>query len=104
MMTKKWFFYVLKCADETLYTGITCDVTKRLETHNSGRGAKYTRSRLPCELLAFQEVGNKSTALKAEYAFKQLRRQEKLRHVSAGIQVFLDRFLFPEDLDAQKKN
>ena len=74
---KKHYVYILKCSDGTLYTGWTTDVQKRLETHNSGKGAKYTRSRLPAELVYTEEYDDKIKAQKREYAIKQLSRLEK---------------------------
>jgi len=73
----KYYVYILKCADNTLYTGWTTDVSKRVETHNSGKGAKYTRARLPVELVYTEEFGDKIEAQKREYAIKQLTRAEK---------------------------
>ena len=74
---KKHYVYILRCSDGTLYTGWTTDVQKRLETHNSGKGAKYTRSRLPAELVYTEEYDDKIEAQKREYAIKQLSRSEK---------------------------
>ena len=73
-----WFVYLLRCGDGTLYTGCTDDVQRRLEVHRSGKGAKYTRSRLPVELAYWEEVPDRSAALRREAAIKKLRRQEKL--------------------------
>lgn len=70
--------YILVCSDETLYTGITNDLEKRIEKHNSGTGAKYTRGRTPVKLLKSFEVPDKSSALKLEYKIKQMSRDEKL--------------------------
>ncbi len=72
-----WFVYILRCGDGTLYTGITNDLTRRLEKHNAGTASRYTRSRLPVELV-YQEVQiSRSHALKRELAVKALSRQEK---------------------------
>ena len=73
-----YFTYILKCADDTLYTGYTDDIEKRVFVHNSGKGAKYTRARLPVSLLYFEEFQSKSDALKREAAIKKLTRKEKL--------------------------
>lgn len=73
-----WFLYVVLCNDKTLYTGISTDVNRRIIQHSAGRGAKYTASRAPVVLLASWFVGNKSQALRAEYAFKQLSKAKKL--------------------------
>ncbi len=75
---KKWFVYVLRCADDTLYTGSTDDVARRAEVHNSGKGAKYTRGRGPVQVVYTEECESYSAALKREYAIKQLSRPEKL--------------------------
>ena len=75
---KKAFVYILECGDGSLYTGWTTDVEARVETHNSGEGAKYTRSRLPVKLVYFEEVEGRSAALKREAAIKKLTRKKKL--------------------------
>ena len=74
---KKWYVYILRCADGTLYTGSTDDVERRVAVHNSGKGAKYTRGRTPVEVVYTEECESYSAALKREYAIKQLSRQEK---------------------------
>ena len=76
-METVWYLYILRCRDNTLYTGITTDVEKRLEAHRSGKGAKYTRGRGPLELTYREACGTHSDALKREYQIKQLSRQEK---------------------------
>lgn len=73
-----WYVYMLRCGDGTLYTGITDDVQRRLETHRMGKGAKYTRGRGPLELVYTEELPNKSAALKREIEIKKLSRQKKL--------------------------
>ena len=78
------FVYILECADGTLYTGWTTDVEARLATHNSGKGAKYTRSRLPVRLAYYEELPDKSAALKRESAIKQLSRAEKIALIKKG--------------------
>ena len=75
---KSWYVYILRCNDGTLYTGSTDDVERRLSVHNSGKGAKYTRSRTPVEVVHTEECESYSAALKREYAIKQLTRQQKL--------------------------
>jgi putative endonuclease len=74
-----WYIYILECSDGTLYTGITTDVNRRLLEHNSGKGAKYTRTRRPVVLKALFEANNRSEASKEEYRIKQLSRAEKLK-------------------------
>ena len=76
-METVWYLYILRCRDDSLYTGITTDVEKRLEAHRSGKGAKYTRGRGPLELAYREACGTHSDALKREYQIKQLSRQEK---------------------------
>ena len=71
------FVYIIKCSDNTLYTGYTTDITRRVKEHNEGKGAKYTRGRTPVELVYYEKKENKSSALKREYEIKQLTRKEK---------------------------
>lgn len=73
-----FYIYLLRCKDKTFYCGYTNDIQKRLKVHNSGKGAKYTRSRLPVELVYEECFDNKIDAMKREYAIKQLTREEKL--------------------------
>lgn len=73
-----WFVYLLKCSDNTLYCGITNNLEKRLAAHNSGKGAKYTKSRRPVVLFKVFDVSNKSEALKLEFKIKKMSREEKL--------------------------
>ena len=76
---EKFYTYILKCADNSLYCGYTNELEKRIETHNSGKGAKYTKTRLPVELIYFEEFDNKSDALKRECEIKKMKREEKLK-------------------------
>lgn len=71
------YVYILKCKDNSFYTGWTTDLSKRIQRHNLGLGAKYTRSRRPVELIYFETFENKSEALKREYQIKQLSRKQK---------------------------
>ncbi|WEZ95199.1 GIY-YIG nuclease family protein [Lactiplantibacillus plantarum] len=82
---KKYYFYVLLCADQTLYGGFTDNLQRRLATHNAGKGAKYTRvrSRRPLQLIYHETFTDKASALKAEYAFKHQSRAAKLKYLSA---------------------
>ena len=73
-----WYVYILRCGDDTLYTGVTDDVEKRLAAHRAGKGAKYTRGRGPLELVYTEEQPDKSAALRREYAIKRLPRKKKL--------------------------
>lgn len=72
-----WKLYILRCGDGSLYTGITTDVQKRLEAHQSGKGAKYTRGRGPLKLVYREECADHSAALRREWEIKQLPREEK---------------------------
>lgn len=78
MTEKKWFVYILRCGDGSLYTGITDDVQRRLEMHRSGKGAKYTRGRGPLELVHQEERESKSQALHREVEIKSMTRQQKM--------------------------
>lgn len=78
-----WFVYLARCADDTLYCGITNDLVARFAAHNAGKGARYTRSRRPIELIASHRCTTKSRALKLEYRVKQLTRTQKQRLVAA---------------------
>jgi len=73
-----WFLYVLKCADGKLYTGITIDLAKRVERHNKKKASRYTRMRLPVELIYQEEHPDKSTARKREIQIKKWSRLKKL--------------------------
>lgn len=81
---KPWCLYVLRCADGTLYCGITNDLAQRLAKHNRGTGARYTRGRGPLVLVYSWPAGSHSAALKAEAAFKALRRKAKDRWLAAA--------------------
>lgn len=72
-----YFVYIIKCSDETYYTGYTNNIEKRLKAHNEGKGAKYTRSRVPVELVYSESYENKGDALRREYAIKKLTRKQK---------------------------
>ena len=76
-----FFAYLVQCADGTLYGGYTTDLQKRLAAHNSGKGAKYTRSRLPVELVWWEEYPTKEAAMSREWHVKRLSRAEKLKLV-----------------------
>lgn len=88
------FMYVLICADETLYTGYTIDLQKRIEAHNAGKGAKYTAARRPVRLLAHAAFETKHEAMSAEYHFKQLSRAEKLSLVERASEGSFESLLF----------
>jgi putative endonuclease len=73
-----WVCYLLECADGTLYCGVTNEITRRINTHNVGEGAKYTRARLPVRLVYLEPCADKSAALKREIEIKRMPRNEKL--------------------------
>ena len=74
-----FYVYLLRCADGTLYTGYTDDPVRRTKVHNAGKGAKYTRARLPVERVYQEACADKSAALRREYEIKQLTRVQKLK-------------------------
>jgi len=76
------FVYVLRCADDTLYTGYTTDVQRRVAEHDAGEGAKYTRGRTPVDLVHVESFESKSAAMSREYEVKQLDRAGKERLVN----------------------
>lgn len=77
--TAKHYCYILRCADDTLYTGYTTDLKRRLTEHNTDdkKGARYTRGRRPCNLVYFEEFDNKNDAMSREWHIKQLSRSDK---------------------------
>jgi putative endonuclease len=77
-----WHVYIVRCADDSLYTGCTNDLTARIATHNAGKGARYTRSRLPVEVVLSVRVKDRSAALSREAKLKQLTRTEKLELIA----------------------
>ena len=76
-MDKIWSLYILRCGDGTYYTGIAVDIDRRFAAHCCGKGARYTRGRGPLTVVYREECGDHSTALRREYAVKQLSREEK---------------------------
>lgn len=80
----KAFIYIIKCSDQSFYTGYTTNLEKRLKAHNEKKGAKYTRGRTPVELMYFEEFDSKSDALKREYQIKKLSLNEKLKLIQSG--------------------
>lgn len=73
-----WFIYILRCADNTLYTGVTTNLQRRLKEHNSAAGgARYTRARRPVQMVYAEPASNRSTACRREYELKQLNRTAK---------------------------
>ena len=79
-----YFIYIVRCSDETLYTGIATDLARRITEHNtSDKGAKYTRNRRPVELVYSEESEDRSSASKREYEIKKLTRSEKMELINA---------------------
>ena len=72
-----WFVYMLRCRDNSIYTGITNNLEKRIGTHKSGNGSKYVRGRLPVELIYKEDFSNRSSASKREIELKKLKKKEK---------------------------
>ncbi len=79
-----YFTYILQCADESFYTGFTNDLNRRVKVHNAGKGAKYTRSRLPVRLVYFEEYETQHEARSREWHIKKLTRQEKSALIYGG--------------------
>lgn len=86
---QKNYTYIVKCSDGSLYTGWTTDVEKRVQAHNSGKGAKYTKNRRPVTLVYCEEFQTKREAMQREYAIKQLTRAQKEELISLQ---FIDTF------------
>ncbi|TWT12217.1 GIY-YIG nuclease family protein [Streptococcus sp. sy004] len=86
----KAYLYVLRCRDNSLYTGYTTDINRRLKTHQTGKGAKYTKSRLPVELIYWESFDSKSQAMSAESLFKQKTRRQKLDYIASKTASFKD--------------
>jgi putative endonuclease len=86
MKENEWFMYVVRCVDGSLYTGVTTEISRRLHEHNSTkRGAKYTRSRRPVELVYWVDYENRSAAQKAEARFKRLSRRQKMKKIEEAL-------------------
>ena len=77
-----WKVYIVRCSDDTLYTGVTKDLDRRIEEHNSGSGAKYTRSRTPVELVWSETKPSRSEAQKREHEIKSFSREKKLELIN----------------------
>ncbi len=82
------YVYILECCDGTLYTGWTTNIDRRTKEHNKGKGGKYTRARLPVELVYYEEFETKRQAMKREYAIKQISREEKLNLIKSRTPLF----------------
>lgn len=73
-----WYLYVVKCRDQSLYTGITTDISRRIKEHNTKKGAFYTQNKTPVELVYREDLSDQSSARKREAAIKRLTRKEKI--------------------------
>ena len=82
-MTTSHFVYIVKCADGTLYTGWSNDVVRRVAKHNAGRGARYTRTRTPVQLIYVEAVENRNVAMQREIQIKHLNRASKTRLINS---------------------
>ena len=91
-----WFVYLARCADGTLYTGVARDAAKRLAAHNAGRGARYTRARLPVTLAHLEPARDHSAALRREWAIKQWTRLVPARsEIAAECHRVVEKFYNP---------
>jgi putative endonuclease len=81
----EWYVYMLRCADHSLYTGVATDLAARVATHNAGKGAKYTRGRLPVTLVYQEAVADRGAALKREHAIKRLPVAAKRRLIRRSV-------------------
>lgn len=81
-----WFVYIVRCSDRTLYTGVATDVDARIEQHNAGRGAKYTRGRRPVKLVYCEHADDRSAAQRREIAIKRLRLVDKRKLIVQTVQ------------------
>lgn len=84
--TMQYYTYILLCSDNSLYTGYTDNLKRRIAAHNCGNGAKYTRARLPVELVYWEKYTTKQQAMQREYAIKQFTRAQKLRLLPEEVQ------------------
>lgn len=84
-----WKVYILECSDGTLYTGICKNVSSRVAVHNAGKGAKYTRVRLPVSVRYIESGFDRASASKREYVLKQLSRKQKLALIRSGTSAAL---------------
>jgi len=80
-LTEKWFLYILRCQDNSFYTGVTKDLERRFKMHESGKASRYTRSRRPVEMIYQEAVGTRAEALVRECAVKALTRKQKQKLV-----------------------
>lgn len=84
------YTYILRCKDDSLYTGWTNNLEKRIQNHNAGKGAKYTRARRPVELVYYERFLTKQEAMRREWEIKQLARKDKLELIEKNFKNILD--------------
>lgn len=80
----QWFVYIVQCSDNTFYTGLTYDINSRIKTHNSGKGAAYTRGRGPVKLIHSEKFSTHKEAAQREFIIKKLSRQQKEKMIALG--------------------
>jgi len=100
MSDKSWVVYLVRCSDQSLYCGISNDIHRRLAEHNSGKGARYTRSRRPVELIGISPEISKSDALKLEYRIKKMPADQKV----SGLKIAQHEILIQRDFMALRKD
>lgn len=98
-----WFLYMLRCADGTLYTGISNRLATRVKNHSLGRGARYTKTRLPVELVFSRKIGTYSQALKRERRYKRKTRRAKMELVEKWLGARVRRKKMPSKKRGPKK-
>ena len=106
MCDKSWVVYLVRCSDQSLYCGVSNDIYRRLAEHNSGKGAKYTRSRKPVELIGISPEIGKSDALKLEYRIKKLPADQKisgLKTAQADVLIQRDFMALRQDIQGLVK-
>lgn len=84
IVNDRWHLYMLRCSDGTLYTGITTDIARRTDQHNHGTASRYTRTRRPVQLIHHERCRSRSSALRKEYAIKQLPKGVKAAYIGAA--------------------
>lgn len=84
------YTYILRCKDDSLYTGWTNNLEKRIQNHNAGKGAKYTKARRPVELVYYERFQTKQEAMRREWEIKQLTRKDKLKLIEKNFKNILD--------------
>lgn len=98
------YTYIVECGDGTYYTGWTNQLEERMQCHNQGKGAKYTRARLPVRLVYYEVFATRQEAMKREYAVKQLKRKDKLKlfeHMPEAVRRECDRIMESVRLDTK---